>query len=93
MRDAREGLAMLGFGPHLVYDAHGCPTARLGDLYSCENFEVEDALAAPREAFAPRRVDWKLLDLGREFPKRIGPTRAIVERDRRLVAREIGLEA
>jgi S-adenosylmethionine decarboxylase len=147
---------MLGFGPHLIFDGHGCPAARLGDfgalyrlldglpdrirmtkimppyvfrhgvagesseglsgfvliaeshvsihtfptrkfvnvdIFSCENFDVEDALAALREAFAPKRVDWKLLDRGREFPKHIGPTRAIVERDRRQVARGIGLEA
>ena len=63
------------------------------DIFSCENFDVEDALLALREAFAPRRVDWKLLDRGLEFPKHIGPVRAILERDRRLVAREIGLEA
>jgi S-adenosylmethionine decarboxylase len=63
------------------------------DIFSCENFDVEDALAALREAFAPRRVEWKLLDRGREFPKQIGPTRAIVERDRRIVARGLGLEA
>lgn len=147
---------MLGFGPHLVFDGHGCPAARLGDLdalyrlldslpdrirmtkimppyvfrhgiggrasegvsgfvliaeshisvhtfparkyvnvdiFSCEDFDVEDALLALRQAFAPRRVEWKLLDRGREFPKQIGPTRAIVARDRLLVAREIGLEA
>jgi S-adenosylmethionine decarboxylase len=147
---------MLGFGPHLVFDGFGCPSARLGDLdalyglldslpdrihmtkimppyvfrhgepgrpsagvsgfvliaeshvsihtfpsrryvnvdiFSCEDFDVEDALAALREAFAPKRVDWKLLDRGREFPKHIGSTRAIVERDRRLVARGVGLEA
>ena len=147
---------MLGFGPHLVFDGFGCPSARLGDLdalyglldslperihmtkimppyvfrhgetgkpssgvsgfvliaeshisthtfpargfvnadiFSCEAFDVEDALAALREAFAPKRVDWKLLDRGREFPKHIGSTRAIVERDRRLVAGDLGLEA
>ena len=147
---------MLGFGPHLVYDGHGCPTTRLGDLdslyglleslpdrirmtkimppyvfrhgvpgqaseglsgfvliaeshisihtfparhfvnvdiFSCENFDVEDALSALREAFAPRRVDWKLLDRGREFPKHIGSTRSIVAGERRMIARGIGLEA
>ena len=146
---------MLGFGPHLVFDGHGCPASRLGgveslyrildglpdrigmtkimppyvfrhgtpgeasagvsgfvliaeshisvhtfpgrrfvsvDIFSCENFDVEDALGALRAAFAPRRVDWKLLDRGREFPKRIGESRAIVARDRRAVARSVGLE-
>jgi S-adenosylmethionine decarboxylase len=147
---------MLGFGPHLVFDGHGCPATRLGsvgalysildglperigmtkimppyvfrhgvtggategvsgfvliaeshisvhtfparrfvsvDIFSCENFDVEDALGALRGAFAPRRVDWKLLDRGREFPKRIGASRAIVARDRHAVARSVGLEA
>jgi S-adenosylmethionine decarboxylase len=63
------------------------------DVFSCENFDVEDALAAIKRAFAPRRVAWKLLDRGREFPKHVGQSRALVERDRRLVARGIGLEA
>ncbi len=147
---------MLGFGPHLVFDGYGCPSARLGDLdslygllnslpdrigmtkimppyvfrhgdageaseglsgfvliaeshisvhtfpmrrfmnadiFSCENFDVEDTLLVLRESFAPRRVDWKLVDRGREFPRHIGPARAIVERDRRVVARGVGLEA
>lgn len=147
---------MLGFGPHLVFDGHGCPASRLGDvgalyglldalpdrirmskimppyvfrhgaegeasagvsgfvliaeshisvhtfpvrryvnvdIFSCEAFDVEDALAALRDAFAPRKVDWKLLDRGREFPKHIGATRAIVGRHRRAVARNVGLEA
>ena len=66
---------MLGFGPHRVYDAHGCPTARLSDL---------DSLY---------RLLENLPDRVREFPKHVGPTRAIVERDRQRVAREIGLEA
>jgi S-adenosylmethionine decarboxylase len=63
------------------------------DIFSCENFDVEDALGALREAFAPERLDWKLLDRGREFPKQIGPTRAIVSRDRRSVGRGLGLGA
>ena len=63
------------------------------DIFSCENFDVEDALSVLRETFAPERVEWKLLDRGREFPKQIGPTRAIVARDRQMVARGLGLEA
>ncbi len=63
------------------------------DIFSCEPFEVEDALAALKEAFEPARVEWKLLDRGREFPKHIAASRAIVARDRRLVARDLGLEA
>ena len=32
VRDARESLAMLGFGPHLVFDGFGCPSTRLSNL-------------------------------------------------------------
>ena len=63
------------------------------DVFSCERFDVEDALSALRDAFAPARVAWKLLDRGREFPKHIAASRAIVARDRRHVARSLGLEA
>jgi S-adenosylmethionine decarboxylase len=63
------------------------------DIFSCETFDVEDALAALGEAFAPARVEWKLLDRGREFPKHIAASRAIVAGDRREVARGLGLEA
>jgi S-adenosylmethionine decarboxylase len=62
------------------------------DIFSCAPFDVETALAELRQRFRPRRVEWKLLDRGREFPKHIAGSRAIVERDRRLVARGLGLE-
>ena len=62
------------------------------DIFSCNDFDVEDALATLRETFTARRVDWKLLDRGLEFPKTIGDTRAILDRDRRRVAaRAMGL--
>jgi S-adenosylmethionine decarboxylase len=63
------------------------------DVFSCETFDVRDALAALREAFTPARVEWKLLDRGREFPKRIAASRDIVANDRRVVTRGLGLEA
>jgi S-adenosylmethionine decarboxylase len=63
------------------------------DIFSCEDFDVEDALAALRETFGPQRVEWKLLDRGTEFPKQIGPARAVVARERRAVIRSLGLEA
>jgi S-adenosylmethionine decarboxylase len=148
---------MTGFGPHLVYDAYGCPPSGLEDLqglyrlldtlperirmtkimppyvlrhaarggvagglsgfvliaeshisvhtfpsrkfmnadiFSCNPFEVEDALAVLRETFTPRRVDWKLLDRGLEFPKSIPGTRALLAQDRRRVtARALGIGA
>ena len=93
--DESEGVSGFVLIAESHISVHTFPARRFvsADIFSCESFDVEDALAALREAFAPRRVDWKLLDRGREFPKHIGPSRAIVERHRRLVARGIGLEA
>ncbi|NOT35628.1 MAG: S-adenosylmethionine decarboxylase proenzyme [Candidatus Eisenbacteria bacterium] len=145
---------MTGFGPHLVFDAYGCPPDRLGDLqglyglldglperiqmtkimppyvfrhagapgmeglsgfvliaeshisihtfpkrkfinvdiFSCNDFDVEDALRELTGAFSPRRVDWRLLDRGLEFPKNLGDSRQLVEQERRRVsARSMGL--
>jgi S-adenosylmethionine decarboxylase len=62
------------------------------DIFSCNNFDVEDALVELKKAFTPRRVDWKLLDRGLEFPKHIGPARSLVAHERRQVARGLGLE-
>ena len=147
---------VLGFGPHLLYQAHGCSVSRLEDLnglyellegmpdrirmtkimppyvfrhadqqgrvtgysgfvliaqshisvhtfpgrrfvnadiFSCVSFEVEDALSALRAAFRPQRVKWQLLDRGREFPRDIAGSRALVEQERRRVATALGLEA
>ena len=36
------------------------------DIFSCEPFDVETALAELTQAFLPRRVEWKLFDRGRE---------------------------
>ncbi len=63
------------------------------DIFSCENFDVEDALAALQETFRPQRVEWQLLDRGREFPRDIAGSRALVEQERRRVATALGLEA
>ena len=146
----------MGFGPHLLYQAHGCPASRLDDMdglyrllegmpdrihmtrimppyvlrhatsagritgysgfvliaeshismhtflsrrfvnvdiFSCENFDVEDALSALRGAFHPQRVEWHLLDRGREFPRDLAGSRALVEQHRRRLAAGLGLEA
>jgi hypothetical protein len=40
----------------------------------------------------PGRVEWKLFDRGREFPKSIGQSRTTVLQDRWEVARNLGLE-
>jgi S-adenosylmethionine decarboxylase len=147
---------MVGFGPHLLYQAYGCEASRLEDLgglyrlleampdrirmtrimppyvfrhansrgrltgfsgfvliaqshisvhtfpnrrvvnadiFSCENFDVEDALSVLREAFHPQKVEWHLLDRGREFPRDLAGSRALVEQHRRRVAAGLGLEA
>ncbi len=63
------------------------------DIFSCEPFEVEEALAILKRFFGPRRVEWKLLDRGKEFPKSLERSRSIVERDRATVAFSHGLEA
>ena len=147
---------MVGFGPHLLYQAYGCPTSRLEDLdglydlldempsriqmtkimppyvlrhtdsrgrftgcsgfvliaqshisvhtfpdrrvlnadiFSCEPFDVGDALSVLRSAFRPQRVDWHLLDRGKEFPRDIAGSRPLVEQERRRLATALGLEA
>jgi S-adenosylmethionine decarboxylase len=147
---------MVGFGPHLLYQAYGCPAPRLDDLgglyelldqmpsrirmtkimppyvlrhtdsrgrfigysgfvliaqshisvhtfpdqrflnadiFSCETFDVGAALSILRAAFHPQKVDWRLLDRGREFPRDIAGSRALVEQERRRVATALGLEA
>ena len=74
---------------------HTFPSRRVinADIFSCASFEVEDALSALREAFRPQRVEWHLLDRGREFPRDIAGSRALVEQHRRRVAAGLGLEA
>ena len=62
------------------------------DIFSCENFDVEDALRALKETFRPQKVDWQLLDRGSEFPRDIAGSRALVEQERRRVASALGLE-
>lgn len=62
------------------------------DIFSCADFDVEDALRELTAVFRPKRVDWKLLDRGFEHSKLLGDTRRLVERDRRaVVARAMGL--
>jgi S-adenosylmethionine decarboxylase len=63
------------------------------DIFSCDNFEVQDALASLKDAFQPTRVEWHLLDRGREFPRDIAGSKALVEQERRRVATALGLEA
>jgi S-adenosylmethionine decarboxylase len=63
------------------------------DVFSCEVFDVEDAIAELRRSFRPRRIEWQLLDRGSEFPRGIAGSRAVVGQERRRVASALGLEA
>ena len=62
------------------------------DVFASADFDVEDALRELTAAFRPKRVDWKLLDRGLEYPRHLGDNRQRVESDRRaVVARAMGL--
>ena len=63
------------------------------DIFSCDNFEVQEALESLKDAFRPTRVERHLLDRGREFPRDIAGSKALVEQERRRVATALGLEA
>ena len=63
------------------------------DIFSCETFDVEDAIAVLKREFRPRRVEWQLLDRGSEFPRDIAGSRALVGQERRRLATALGLEA
>src|SRR5262245_47119911 len=86
-----SAVATVGFGPHPVFEFE-CPAERLEDLTSLHRL-LDGLPDRRRDPFAPGRVECKLLDRGREFPKHITTSRAIVAGDRRLVARGLGLEA
>jgi len=74
---------------------HTLPERRFvnADVFWCEDFDVEDALHVLQEALLPRRVEGILLDRGLEFPKHLARSRDWVVRDRRAIARSLGLEA
>jgi S-adenosylmethionine decarboxylase len=93
-RGGAEGLSGFVLIAESHIGIHTFPARRFVnvDVFSCNPFDVEDALVCIREAFEPRRVDWKLLDRGLEFPKSIGATRSVLDRERRSVAaRAMGL--
>ena len=92
---AEEGLSGFVLIAESHISMHTFPFRRFVnvDIFSCEDFDVEDTLHALREEFQPQSVEWKLLDRGREFPKHLARSRAVVAHDRRTVARSLGLEA
>jgi S-adenosylmethionine decarboxylase len=94
VRDGSQGLSGFVLIAESHISVHTFPTRKFVnvDVFSCNAIDVEETLNALRDTFTPKRVDWKLLDRGLEFPKSIGDTRMLVERDRRLVAaRAMGL--
>ena len=67
-------------GSHVAI--HTFPERRFvsADVFSCGSFDVESTLACLRNAFGPRRIEWKLLDRGLEYPRTVSPIRHVVER-------------
>jgi S-adenosylmethionine decarboxylase len=57
------------------------------DIFSCEEFDTERALAILTEHFGPEEVSHRLLQRGLEFPRRIDLSRSVVEAQRRRVSR------
>ena len=76
-----SGLLLLA-GSHVAI--HTFPERHFvsADVFSSGSFDVEDTLARLREAFGPRRIEWKLLDRGLEYPRTVSPIRHVVERQR-----------
>ncbi len=91
---ASEGLSGFVLIAESHISVHTFPSRRFvnADVFSCEPFDVQVVLAELKAAFGPTRMEWKLLDRGREFPKSVGQSRAVVMQDRWHVARTVGLE-
>jgi len=91
---AHEGLSGFVLIAESHISVHTFPSKRFvnADVFSCEPFDVQKVLAELKKMFSPTRMEWKLLDRGREFPKSIGQSRAAVAQDRWHVARSMGLE-
>jgi len=53
------------------------------DIFSCEKFDVEEAVALLKRHFRPKECVHQVLQRGLEFPRRIDLSRAVVEADRR----------
>jgi S-adenosylmethionine decarboxylase len=95
LRYADRGLAGFVLIAESHVTVHTYPSAGrvMVDVFSCRAFDVERAVAEVRALFTPDRVEWKLLDRGREFPRSIAGSRDVVLRERRAMARAMGLEA
>lgn len=91
---AHEGISGFVLIAESHIGIHTFPGRRFvnADVFSCEPFDVQAVLHELKVSFAPARMEWKLLDRGREFPKSVGQSRAAVVQDRWHVARTVGLE-
>ncbi|MCA9818881.1 MAG: S-adenosylmethionine decarboxylase proenzyme, partial [Cyanobacteria bacterium HKST-UBA01] len=56
------------------------------DIFSCQEFDVDEAIKYFCDYFGPSSYDHKLIMRGREFPRSSGRARAIVEGEREKVA-------
>jgi S-adenosylmethionine decarboxylase len=82
---------MLGFGPHLVFDGHGCPATRPGSVEALDG--VLDGL--------PERIGMTKImppnvfrhGVAGEGSEGVSGFVLIAESHRRTVARSVGLEA
>jgi len=57
------------------------------DIFSCEQFDVKQAVGLLRDHFKPKKCSHRVLQRGMEFPRRIDLSREVVEADRRQVRR------
>src|SRR5215831_771396 len=57
------------------------------DIFSCEQFDVKQAVGLLRDYFKPKKCSHRVLQRGMEFPRRIDLSREVVEADRRQVRR------
>ena len=55
------------------------------DIFSCEQFDVKQAIGLLRDYFKPKKCSHRVLQRGMEFPRRIDLSREVVEKDRRRV--------
>ena len=72
---------------------HGNSPRVSADIFTCERFDVEKAIAKFPQCSEPRRNEWQLLDRGSGFPPDMVASRALVGQERRRVASALGLEA
>jgi len=63
------------------------------DIFSCEQFDVEQAVSLLREHFRPKECTHRVLQRGMEFPRRIDLSREVVEADRRRTRRKAAVPA